>query len=225
MNIISDIEAENFQIERSSLKEQATELLRDLIVTGKIKPGSKITERDVADVLHISRMPARDALMDLERDGLIVSKPGGRYVIELTEIDIRRLYQLRLALEKLALELTIALLRPEGLALLEGKLNDMRAAITRGDIAAYTASDLELHKIIWQLADNPYLIHMLNSMIGPIFMFIASQASIVEDWQESLQLHERMIAQLAARDIAAALKTMEAHTNHSLDLCLRTFKK
>jgi len=222
MNLIRAIATENLQVERSSLKEQATELLRDLIVSGKIKPGSKITERDVADLLHISRMPARDALMDLERYGLIVSKPGGRYVIELTEIDIRRLYQLRLVLEKMALELTIAQLSPEGLTLLEGKLNDMRASIAKGDIVAYTASDLELHKIIWQLADHPYLLNMLESMIGPIFMFIASQASIVEDWQESLQLHERMVKQIAERDSAAALKTMEAHTNHSLELCLRT---
>jgi DNA-binding GntR family transcriptional regulator len=225
MHLITDSFADILPVERFSLKDQATALLRDLIVSGRIAPGSKITERDVADLLSISRMPARDALMDLERQGLIVTRPGGRYVIELKEIDIRRLYQLRLALEKLAIELTISALNAEDLATLTQKLNEMRAAIAASDIPAYTASDLEFHKIIWQLADNPYLLNMLNSMIGPIFMFIASQASIVEDWQASLQLHEQMLAMIAAKNIPGALESMEAHTRHSLDLCLKEFKR
>src|SRR4026209_1682281 len=93
--------------ERASLKNQAAELLRGMIVGGKLASGSKVTERDVATWLNVSRMPARDALMDLERQGLIVTRPGGRYVIELSEQDIRHLYQLRASLEKLAFELAV----------------------------------------------------------------------------------------------------------------------
>lgn len=212
-------------IERTSLKDQAAEALREMIVTAKIASGSKVTERDVAEWLNISRMPARDALMKLERQGLIVTKPGGRYVIELDEQDIRHLYKLRTTLEKLAVELAIGNASQVNQKALESKLAEMRNAIAVGDIPTYISSDLEMHELIWQQAGNPYLLNMLNSMIGPIFMFIASQARIIEDWQESLRLHEQLVEMIAAKDIPAAVQSIEAHVRHSLDLSLSAFHK
>jgi DNA-binding GntR family transcriptional regulator len=212
-------------MERTSLKDQAAEALREMIVTAKIASGSKVTERDVAEWLHISRMPARDALMILERQGLIVTKPGGRYVIELDEQDIRHLYKLRTTLEKLAVELAIGNASQVNQKALESKLGEMRNAIEVGDIPTYISSDLEMHELIWQQAGNPYLLNMLNSMIGPIFMFIASQARIIEDWQESLRLHEQLVEMIAVKDIPAAVQSIEAHVRHSLDLSLSAFQK
>ena len=212
-------------VNRSNLKEQATDLLREMIVSGNIAPGTKITERDVADWLKVSRMPARDALMDLERQGLIVSRPGGRYVIELSEQDVHHLYYLRTVLEKATVELAIANSSPVNQAVLEAKLAEIRQAITIGDMDAYTVSDLEFHKLIWEQAGNPYLLDMLNSMIGPIFMFIASQAQIVEDWQESLYLHEQLVETIHNGDVPAAIQSIEAHIQHSLTLALSIFKK
>lgn len=213
------------RVERVSLKDQAADLLREMIVSGKIASGSKVTERDVAEWLKISRMPARDALMELERHGLIVTRPGGRYVIELDEQDIRHLYQLRVSLEKLAVELAIGNASQANQNVLESKLAKMHHAIEAGDTATYTASDLQMHELIWQQAGNPYLFDMLNSMIGPIFMFIASQARMIEDWQESLRLHEQLAAMISNRDIPAAQRSIEAHLQHSLDLALRAFQK
>ena len=71
------------RLDRNSLKEQSTELLRSYIISGRIPPGTKLAERELADLLGVSRMPARDALMDLEREGLVVSRPNGRYVIRI----------------------------------------------------------------------------------------------------------------------------------------------
>lgn len=212
-------------MERTSLKEQAAGALRELIVSGKIASGSKVTERDVAEWLNISRMPARDALMELERQGLIISKPGGRFVIELQEADIRHLYQLRISLEKLAVELAISHTNPERQAALEAKLGEMRHAIQSGDTETYTASDLELHEMIWEQAGNPYLLDVLHSMIGPIFMFIHSQARVIEDWQESLRLHEHLVAMIGVKDAGATVQSIEAHVRHSFDMALSVFSK
>ena len=212
-------------VERASLKDQAAEVLREMIVSGKIASGSKVTERDVAEWLRISRMPARDALMALERQGLIVTKPGGRYVIELDEQDIRHLYQLRIALEKLAVELAVGNSTLANQASLDAKLAEMRQAIAVEDIPTYSASDIEMHELIWQQAGNPYLLEMLNSMIGPIFMFIASQARMIEDWQESLRLHEQLVEMIRTKDVAGAVQSIEAHVQHSFDLSLSVFQK
>jgi len=218
------LQASTFTLDRASLKDQTASLLREWIVSGRIAAGSKITERDIAELLHISRMPARDALMDLERQGLVVNKPGGRYVIRLGEAEIRQLYQLRLALEKLALELAIYNASAENISAVESKLIEMRRAIAEGDPSRYSASDLAMHALVWQQAGNPYLVNMLHSMIGPIFMVIATQARLVEDWQESLRLHAQLLETISNRDVPAAHRSLEAHLQHSLDLALSAFR-
>lgn len=215
---------QDLYLERVYMKDQAADLLRDLIVSGRIAPGSKLTERDVCKLLNISRMPARDALMALEHQGLLISKPAGRYVIELGEEEVRHFYNLRLALEKLAVEFAIHNSSDTNLALLEAKVEEMRQAIADGDSSRYARSDFAMHQLIWQQSGNPYLIEVLNSMIGPIFLFISSQAGIVEDWQASLRLHEHLVETIASKDVVAAVKSMEDHVLHSLDLALQAFK-
>jgi DNA-binding GntR family transcriptional regulator len=213
-----------FEIDRSSLKDQAAQHLRSLIISGRIPAGSKITERDVAAMLKISRMPARDALMTLEQEGLITSRLDARYVIELQEVDIRQLYEIRVALEKLAVELAILRTTSGKQAELLAKLDEMRAAVHQGDAPRYTTSDLELHQMLWQQAENPYLLKMLTSMIGPIFMLIYAQSRIIEDWQASLLLHEELVKTIREQDQAAAARSIEKHIVHSLDLALRALQ-
>ena len=223
-----DITSEAFpklQLNRTSLKEQTTRLLRDLIVKGRIAAGSKITERDVAELLATSRMPARDALLELERQGLVISKPGGRYVIQLGEEEVRHLYQIRLALEQLAVELAAQRITPAGKDALQRQLDAMGAAIAANDREGYVASDLEMHALIWQQADNPYLLDMLHSMIGPIFMFISTQTKVQENWRETLELHAALCRAICAWDTAGALQGIEAHTRRSLALAVEVFQK
>ena len=215
----------NIQVERTSLKDQAANWLRDLIVRGRIAPGSKITERDVAELLHLSRMPARDALMELENEGLVVTKLDGRYVIKLNEQDIRHLFQLRLSLEKLAVELAVENSSPEKQIALDAKVAEMRAAIEAGNSDHYTISDLEMHQLVWRQAGNPYLVNVLNSLIGPIFMSIASQSRMIEDWQVSLRLHEQLAEMMKVKDRAGAVNSIVAHVRHSLELALLAVQK
>jgi DNA-binding GntR family transcriptional regulator len=208
---------------RKSLKDQAVDLLRDYIVGGSIPPGTKLVEREVADLLGISRAPVRDALMELEKEGLVVSRPSGRYVIELTERDVRELYQVRLALERLAAELAAQNSCPENCAALTAKLEAMRAAVAQGDRARYVAADVEMHWLVWKQADNEHLLHMLNSLIGSVFMFVSNNADEY-DWQEALALHEDLAESVNSGDAVAAGKSIERHLDNALQRSLRIFQ-
>src|SRR5688500_4484920 len=134
------------RLDRNSLKDQSTELLRSYIISGRIPPGTKLAERELADLLGISRMPARDALMDLEREGLVVSRPNGRYVIKLVSQDIEQLFEIRLVLERLAVSAAAANHSPQHCAALRANLGDMAAAITANDRDVYVRADLEAHQ-------------------------------------------------------------------------------
>ena len=168
---------------RVFLKDQVNDLLRDMIISGRFPPGTKLIEREIADYLGVSRAPVRDALLQLEREGLVVSKPNGRYVIELSERDIREMYQVRKALEKLAVELATQNIEVEQKAELQQMLEDMKNAQLRRDWLAFSKSDVETHRLIWHISGNEHLEAYLNSMSGPIFMFVASNAEYL-DWNE-----------------------------------------
>ena len=207
---------------RKSLKDQAIELLRDYIVGGSIPPGTKIVEREVADLMGISRAPVRDALMELEKEGLVVTKSSGRYVIELTEKDVRELYQVRLALERLAAELAAQNTCPENCAALTAKLEAMRAAVDQGDRSKHVAADVEMHWLVWKQADSEHLLRMLSSMVGPVLMFVANNADEY-DWQETLALHEDLAESVNSGEAVAAAKSIEQHLDNALQRSLRRY--
>lgn len=209
------------KLDRNLLKGQTATVLRDLIVKGQIAPGTKITERDVAAMLGISRMPARDALMELEGQGLIVSKPGGRYVIELTQKDIENLYRIRTALEHLALEAAVQNVTPGDCQALEKTYQQLKQAIEVNDVTRFAELDMAIHESIWNLSANVQLIRLLHSIIGPIFMLISNQTGFVESYQESLELHANLIRTICAKDLKAARQALDAHMDHSLTLSMQ----
>jgi DNA-binding GntR family transcriptional regulator len=213
------------KLDRNSLKDQSTELLRASIISGRIPPGTKLAERELADLLGISRMPARDALMNLEREGLVVSKPNGRYVIELSKADVQNLYQVRLELEQLAVTQAAQHTSSEHCAALKKNVQEMQTAIAQNHRDAYVKSDLEAHELIWQQAHNPYLLKMLHSIVGPIFMFIASQPQFQTDWHETLQLHEDLANAICAGDAEWAARSISEQLKNSLQLSLRGFEQ
>lgn len=213
------------KLDRNSLKDQTTELLRAYIIGGRIPPGTKLVERELADLLGVSRMPARDALMHLEREGLVISKPNGRYVIELSKSDVLNLYQVRLELEKLAVTLAAQHRTVAGCAQLKANLVTMQAAIARNERDAYVKSDLEAHELIWQQAHNPYLLKLLHSIVGPILMFIASQPKFQSNWQETLQFHSELADAICLGDALRAVNSMEEQLKNSLQLSLQAFEQ
>ena len=209
-------------VERASLKTQAVDLLRQYIAEGRLPPGTKLVEREVAEALGISRAPARDALLELEKEGLVVTRSTGRHVIELSERDIRELYAVRVALETLAVELAAQHTSPAHQQANRAKLDQMRDAVARHDPAAFTRADIETHTLIWQQADNHHLLRNLQSILGPIFMFVATTLEL-HDWGETLAAHTDLITAINAGDVPAARASLGRHLDESLRQALHAF--
>ncbi len=207
------------KIERNLLKDQVADLLRDHIMRGNILQGTKVVEREIADVLGVSRVPVRDALMQLEAEGLVISKPSGRYVIELTERDVRELYEIRVVLERLAVNLVIQKATPRQREMLTEKLEDMRRAVAQKDTRAYVNDDVGIHRLIWDIADNHHLRRIFDTMIGPIFIFASNHARVY-DWGVTLSLHENLIEAMLEGDVDKAYGCVEAHMNDALQRSL-----
>jgi DNA-binding GntR family transcriptional regulator len=210
-------------ISRSSLKTQTLDLVRNYIVGGQIPPGTKLVEREVAELLGISRAPVRDALMELEQEGLVISRPSGRYVIQLSRRDISNLYQVRIALEKLATRLAAQNATPESSSALSAQVAAMQAAVAKQDREGYVEADLKLHRLVWTQADNSYLLSTLAVLSGPIFMFVANNARIL-DWPATQAEHEEMVELVNAGDANAAAEQVEQQLLRALEKSLQVFQ-
>lgn len=220
---------DNFQepsirIERQLLKDRGFEVLRHHIVSGQIRPGTKLVERDVAEMLGVSRAPARDALIQLEKEGLVVSGPDARYVIELDERDVRELFQVRLALEQLAVKLATENGCEENRAALLVVSEKMEEATKHNDHDAFGQADLEMHRLIWSQAENRHLHRALQAMLGPIFMTVAHSTER-SHWQETLQSSHELIDHINSGDVQAALTCMARHLNIGLERALTVVRK
>ncbi len=212
----------SLQLQRNFLKDQITNIIRNQIISGKILPSTKIVERDVATWLGVSRAPARDALLELEKEGLLESRPNGRYVIELSRKDIQDLYRVRLALETLAVELATHNMNDKNREQLQEALQVMRDALEKNDRDAFHQSDLNLHRTIWEQANNEHLVKMLNNMLGPIFMFIANPVKEYNIY-DSHHYHEALVENMSLGDVEAAKVSIQRHMEDLLEKRLRQF--
>jgi DNA-binding FadR family transcriptional regulator len=84
-------------------------------------------------------------------------------------------------------------------------------------------SDLEAHQLIWQQANNPYLLKMLNSITGPIFLFISSHTEFQRNWEQTLQLHRELTDFICCGNAPAAVQSIETQLGNSLELSQQVF--
>ena len=221
---LPEIANTDMSLEHRLLKDRAADTLRDCIISGKIPEGTKLTERDVSELLGVSRAPARDALMILETEGLVVSKPGGRFVIELTEKDVRDIHLLRWTLERMAAELAAANVTEANREELYAALRDLEAAAD-GDAHDRARCDTALHRTIWRLADNAYLLKVLDSVFGAIFVLAERDKRYGKRNNERvIANHRKLVDLIAAGDGASAGREVELQIRRSLEKNLKTFK-
>ena len=221
---LPEIANTDMSLEHRLLKDRAADTLRDCISSGKIPEGTKLTERDISELLGISRAPARDALMILETEGLVVSKPGGRFVIELTEKDVRDIHMLRWTLERVAAEQAAANVTDANREELYAALRDLEAAVD-GDAHDWARCDTALHRTIWRLADNAYLLKVLDSVFGAIFVLAERDKRYGKRNNERvIANHRKLVDLIAAGDGANAGREVELQIKRSLERNLKTFK-
>jgi DNA-binding GntR family transcriptional regulator len=144
-------------------------LLRSRIIDGEFEPGVLLAESAVARDLGVSRVPVREALFALERDGLVeFSQTGRAYVKELSPHDFEELYVLRLALEPVAARLAAPALR-EDCSRLEKNIKATSKATT---LLQVTQLDLDFHEIILEGSGNARLLKLWHSLRSELELWL-----------------------------------------------------
>ena len=156
-------------VELPTLKTRGVEILTEAIFSGKIKPGERLNESQLSRELKISRAPIREALQQLEEQGLVVNKARrGMFVVHLEGGDIAKINSVRLILESECLRLARARLTPPA----EARLVQILERLERSGSAPPNVRvrlDFDFHKAIWAITENEYLERTLIALSGPLF--------------------------------------------------------
>ena len=144
-------------ISRTVLREQVKDVLLQRIVSGELKPGERLVETRIAHELGTSQAPVREALRDLELLRMVESEPfRGARVRAFGDAELVEVYPVRAALEELAAKEAAKHLGGD-VSVLEHEVDEMRAAVSRGDINALVRHDIGFHRLMVEAADNAVL--------------------------------------------------------------------
>ena len=219
---LASLQDSQLALDRTLLKDRAAEALREFISGGRIPEGTKLTESEVSRLLGISRAPARDALMALEAEGLVVTRSNGRYVIELNAKDVSDIHALRATLERMAVRQAAAARTAAGVAELEAALYRLEEAIGEGDAHRWARADMDLHRTIWQMAGNAHLIKVLDSMLGVIQVLAAREkGGAVRHPELDLENHRRLVRLIVEGHGDRAADEVEAQIDSALRHALK----
>ncbi len=153
----------------TTLKLHIYNQLREAIVSGKWRPGERLNESKIAREFGISRIPVREALMQLQEHGLVMNhERRGMFVTLLDEDDVKRINSVRIVLEAEALKLCRTKLKKQDAATLT-RLVEMMDAWTEGTEMDAAVLDLQFHRTIWNATGNPYLSKTLDSLTTALF--------------------------------------------------------
>jgi DNA-binding GntR family transcriptional regulator len=202
------------------LRPEIAKSLREAIFEGKLKPGEQIQEANIAAQLGVSRSPLREALLMLEKDGLVEIKPHrGAFVRNLSEKEVGEILSVRFPLEVMALSLAQARITPGELGRLRFIFDGMRQSVKSGNVALMVEQEFDFHKSIWAASGNDLLSETLVRICTPWFAFSEitfTQAQLglsgqPESHEIDLEVHHILIDFLAGATNFSALECQLRH--------------
>ncbi|MGO4807497.1 GntR family transcriptional regulator [Arthrobacter sp. 2MCAF15] len=199
-------------LEKKSLREQALSALRTAITSGELEPGRHLVETELSDMLQISRGTLREALRQLEQEGLLSAGPRGRLSVRhLDGKEIRDIFAVRAALESLAVRTLCELPdRASVIASLRSAVDAMAAA-AEASLEERIESDLEFHRTLCRLTGNETLLHSWESLEGSIRMSIMFAGIERAVKNMSVDRHHDIVAAIETGNAVLARTTVLEH--------------
>jgi DNA-binding GntR family transcriptional regulator len=203
------------QIERTSLHEEVTHRLRDMIVSLRLRPGERIQELEVAQLLGVSRTPVREAIKVLTAEGLVELLPlRGAIVKAFSAKDARDMLEVIALLETHAGERACQA-DPARIDVILQMHQEMKVLFEERERLAYFALNQRIHEALIALADNDTLSMTHATLSKRMRSLRYSGNSTPENWTAAMAEHEQMMTALAARDGQALSRIMGEHIRNT----------
>ncbi len=213
--------AEVLSIPRQALHQEVAVRLRQRIIEGEIAPGCKLNERELSELLNVSRTPLREAIKMLASEGLVELLPNrGAVAAQLSTQDVVDTFEVIAGLEGQSGELAAARILDAELAEIRALHYEMLAAYTRRNLSAYYRLNAGIHEKINLAARNPVLAHTYRTVNARLQALRFRSNFDDRKWAQAVQDHEQMVERLAARDGPGMRAVMIRHLEQKRDVVL-----
>ncbi|MGC5325076.1 GntR family transcriptional regulator [Brevibacillus sp. SYSU BS000544] len=204
------------KVKRSSIREQVYLQIQEWIISGVLKPGDRLKDQDLAEILGASRTPIREALLRLEEEGMIQSKANSW--TQVAPVDINqayRLYPIIWTLEKLAVSFAKANIKEEHIQELEAINEELDQALKQGDALGAQHHDARFHQVIINLSENEELIHVLDGLKKKLRRYEITYFNGISGAEQSVEEHKKIIHSLKEKNFEDAAERIEANWQES----------
>ncbi|MDQ0206141.1 GntR family transcriptional regulator [Alkalicoccobacillus murimartini] len=206
-----------------SRKKQVYEHLLELILSNKLTSGSPLIEMDISKELQTSRTPVREALKELESDGLVYHYPSkGAFVTNISASDVEEIFSLRIMLEVFALQQAIEKIDPQELDRLEDMFTSLDEDSSKEDLHE---ADTSLHQLIMDRAGNRRLKQFLMMLSVQIERFRRVAAFDTNRLSFSKKEHLEIISFIKKKDVTSAEESLIKHLENVKKSTLEASKR
>ena len=197
----------------ASMRQRATDVLRAAIISGRLVPGDRLKEAALSEQLGISRAPVREALRQLEHEGLVVSLPyRATEVLGISQEEIAEvLVPIRLTLETFAFRRALPLLSGDDLDALGALVQTMRQAGAIGDLVALAEADVRFHELVIERSGQQHCLQIWRSIQPRVRAYFRRDAPIHSRADEIADEHEELLDVLRRGDETQLLATLRHH--------------
>ena len=205
------------------LYRQVYEVLRRRILAGEYGAGEVLQESRAAEELRVSRTPVREALRQLEREGLLVARGTERVVADPSKEEFVDLYTCRAALEGLGAARAARLAQEEELRGMEEALEEARRAVAAGDHGGVLSANTRFHDLMVRSARMPPLERLMDTLRGQILI---ARRHILSDERieaEICEEHASILEAIRRRDVRAARERMQRHMENDIERGVANF--
>ena len=209
--------ASDFAIPRQSLTSAVADKLRDQIIRGEIPEGAQLRQDAIATQYRVSRIPVREALRQLDAEGLIAIVPNrGAIVPALSPDDIGELFSIRALLEPEVLKLSIPHLTEDDLAQAEAVLTKYVSELQRDDhVSAWGRLNWQFHSMLYSRANQPRFMAIIRNVNNSGERYTRLQLYLTHGIKRANEEHHQILALCRKRDVAAACKLLREHIEHA----------
>ncbi len=199
-------------LENRTLREQVVGHLRQEILASRLTPGTELGEVMLARSLGISRGPLREALGQLAAEGLVTIVPRrGAVVKTLTRQEFLDAYQVREALESLAIKLAVPRLRETERAQLRQMCEEMESEAAAGNTERFFEINHDFHALLVRGSGNEKLVEMHTQLIAQMGRLLKKSVELRGGMERSAAEHRGILAAVDARDPEQAARLIEEH--------------
>jgi DNA-binding GntR family transcriptional regulator len=200
------------KVVKRSIEAQAVDALRESILSGAIKPGSRVTEIQISEQMDLSRATVRAALHQLAREGLTTLVPyTGWTIISLTPKDVWELYTLRSSVERLAAQLVASTIDEKKSKHLKQCFDKLVSACETAKEDRIAEADFALHKAIISLAGHGRLQQQYEVIEQQIRIYIRSSDALIHEPGTIVDQHRPIVEAILAGDAESAGRFSEQH--------------